>query len=84
VPTRQESKQLQDAALAWVEANWGKDRKCPLCGNEDWGISEPVSLEPYSEFLRGRMVLIPVTCTRCARSELLNVIQAKLLPGIEP
>ena len=70
-------------ALKWVEERWGPDRKCPICGENNWTVGEVLGLKPYPEdpFRPSVFPVVPVTCTNCGNTHLLAAIAAGLVPG---
>jgi hypothetical protein len=70
--------------LEWLNSKWYGMKKCPVCDNNSWNISDRVF--EMREFYGGSMVLggilqpvIPVTCANCGNTLYFNAIQAKIV-----
>lgn len=66
------------AVLPFLSEKWG-NRSCPMCGVGPWQVQDKVF--QLSEFRQGKLVLggpliplIPVTCTNCGHTVLVNAI----------
>lgn len=79
-----DSRQPADAARAitWLEAKWTRSRACPICGGEDWGISDAHEIRQFNggNLVVGGgtslMALNPVTCATCGYTFLINALIA--------
>lgn len=86
MPTQEE---VQAAALAWIKERWGEDRACSICGHTNWGVGESLGLKawPVPDLFRafggnpGVYPVIPVVCTYCGHTQLLNGVTAGIFPA---
>jgi predicted nucleic-acid-binding Zn-ribbon protein len=65
-------------SLAFLREKWG-DRSCPMCGANAWAVQDKVF--QLNEFSSGNLVIggplvpvVPVTCTNCGNTVLVNAI----------
>ncbi len=63
----------------WLEENWAGPKRCPICKNSNWNISEiACELRPYSgNELIGSGPIYPtvaITCLKCGHILLFNAI----------
>jgi len=73
-----------DEFIGWLQDKWG-DRKCPLCGAQKWNVSDTVF--ELREFHQGDIIVggapiapvIPVTCSNCGNTVLVNAILSKAI-----
>lgn len=70
-----------DKAIAWLDAHWKNEKVCPVCGNQNWAISEEVlEVRPYSGTGRpADGVIYPhlaVTCATCGNTLFFNALVA--------
>lgn len=74
--------ELFERAQAWLNEKW-PDEKCPMCGVKNWEVADLVELRPYSGtssfVLGGVHPLLPVVCTNCGNTVLVNAVVAGLL-----
>jgi hypothetical protein len=70
-----------EAAVIWLEKQWGPQRRCPYCESNNWSVGTPfeVSLES-GEALSPHF---PVMCDNCGNTVFVNAIVAGLLPEPE-
>jgi predicted nucleic-acid-binding Zn-ribbon protein len=65
--------------ISFLSEKWG-NKECPMCGKGPWQVQDKVF--QLSEFLPGRLIgglmipVIPVTCTNCGNTQLINAIIA--------
>lgn len=74
------------AVVQHLTETWGPARACPLCGNDKWTVADKLfHLIEYGDkgtILGGSIVpVVPVTCTRCGNTVLINAIAAKGIPS---
>lgn len=69
-----------EKAIAFLQEKWG-DRACPMCGKGPWTVQDKVF--QLSEYHSGSLVVggplvpvIPVSCTNCGHTVLVNAIIA--------
>jgi len=73
-----------DKIKAWLEINWVGPKKCPICKNSNWNISENAcELKPYSgNDPSGSGPIYPtvaITCLKCGHILLFNAIVAGVI-----
>ena len=67
-----------------LRAKWGNSRPCPVCGGTNWTVGDSsYELREYrgGDFLVGQvpiMPLVPVICTNCGNTILINSIVAQI------
>ena len=78
------SKEQSDKFLEWLNTKWQGMKKCSVCENNSWNISDRVF--EMREFHSGTIVfggilqpVIPVTCVNCGNTIYFNAIQAGIV-----
>ena len=78
------SKEQSDKFLEWLNSKWVGLKRCSVCGDNSWNISDRVF--EMREFHGGAMVLggilqpvIPVTCGNCGNTLYFNAIHAGIV-----
>lgn len=68
-----------------LKTYWGEDRKCPMCGNNAWSVSNVIcEVKQHQKGFPGQATsgtifpVIPVTCSKCGNTILINAIVANL------
>lgn len=71
--------------LSFIKERWG-GRGCPVCGKGPWSVQDKVF--QLTEFHSGSMVIggpvvpvIPVTCSNCGNTTLINAIICGAVPA---
>lgn len=66
--------------ISFLSEKWG-EKKCPMCNHDAWEVQDKVF--QLSEFHQGNLVVggplvpvIPVTCTNCGNTILVNALIA--------
>ena len=74
--------------LAHLQSKWGQ-RSCPMCNGGPWNVQD--SSFQLAEFNEGALVLggplvpvIPVTCSNCGNTVLVNAIVAGVVTAPPP
>jgi len=75
-----------EKASAWLEKHWKGDRRCPVCANNTWGVSDDiVEMRPFrgGSLVAGGVIypLFTVTCETCGFTQLFNAVLAGLIKG---
>ena len=76
-----------DKMSAYLKKKWGTSRKCPMCEDTHWVVSniicETRQIYPESaEYLF--LPVVPVTCRNCGFVVLVNAKQAEQIPPSSP
>jgi hypothetical protein len=72
----------RERAMEWVNKKWNTPKACPVCKNNNWGISESLTLLPRiiraGEDVPGNLVYphFLVTCINCGYIIFFNAIMA--------
>lgn len=75
-------KQQSDAALKWLQQKWTQPRKCPICGDIDWGVNQVFQLLEYKDdgipigFNIGVFPVTPVVCNKCGYTFFMNALRS--------
>lgn len=65
--------------IDWIRKNWTKPTECPICGSDDWGISDQI-IEMRSFSLSHPVYpLFFVYCKKCAHTIFFNAVIAGLV-----
>lgn len=73
----------------WLSDHWSGDRHCPVCGHNDWNISEMIvqmiGWSPRGMTLGGpTFPVVPVICGNCSNTRLFSAVRMGLaLPLVE-
>lgn len=75
----------RERAMEWLNKWWRGPKDCPICGHNNWGISESVTeVRPYTgaPFMvsGGVYPLFLVVCGTCGYTHFFNALVA----GLEP
>lgn len=73
-----------DKALAWLAKHWDKSHDCPICGSDNWTISDDVV--EVRRFRGGALGVggplypyLVVTCSTCGHTHFFNALVAGLV-----
>ena len=71
----------RERAMEWLNKHWNTPKACPICSNNNWGISE--SVVEVREFHQGHVLyggpiypLFLVMCNTCAYTIFFNALLA--------
>jgi hypothetical protein len=77
--------------VAHLRDKWGERRACAQCGSGEWSVGDRVY--ELTEFHEGNVIVggpvvpvVPVTCTNCGNTVLLNALISRIVerPAPEP
>ena len=74
----EDADRLLRVALDWVRERWGEAHACPYCGDARWAVGAPVELHRVAGGAGVRAV--PVTCTQCGHTALIDATVMGLAP----
>jgi len=70
--------------IAYLKSKWGETLRCPMCTNTEWDVQESTyelrEWNPHTLVSTGPVLpLIPVVCTNCGNTILVNAIAAGIV-----
>lgn len=78
----------QGKLLEYLRQKWGEERPCQMCGHKEWAAADKVF--ELRAFKGGILMVggpvtpvIPIACTNCGNTVLVNAIVAGLLKKAE-
>ena len=76
----------KERAMAWLDNNWNHIKSCPICRQNNWAVSESLTLLPRlvrtGQETAGGLVYphFLVTCGTCGYTLFFNALVAGLFP----
>ena len=81
-------KEKQQKALKWLNEKWSKEkRKCEICLQDNWNISQDIVAPPIftnsSSFMLGGVTYpqFMILCNNCGNTKYINAVIAGLVDG---
>ena len=72
----------RERAMEWLNKHWNTPKSCPICKNNNWGVSDSVAevreFRPDGSIMYGGPIypLFLVTCNTCAYTIFFSALRA--------